>query len=217
MVLGTITTDWISAIGTLIGIPVAGWGIFKLFIKDKDQVQKLKFIEEQVEEFRKQTSQFELQTQLMIESNQLLEKQLQFQSEVYLQTKSKEAVQEELEKQKRKNDIKPRFMFYGANGSGANFTVKLINKGGNAENIKINSVNTDFVSMVPLKENLNIDSEHILSLSGIANPSKTYFNSNQVPCEILISFMNIDGDRYLQKITKSYNGYQVGNPYEDNS
>lgn len=219
MILLSATTDWVSAVGTLVGIPVAAWGIIKLFIKDKDQIQRLKFIEEQVGELRKQTSQFEMQTQIMAEANQLLEKQIEFQSEIYLETKTKEDAKAEVEKQKRKNDIKPRFTFNGGQGSGANFTVTLQNNGGGkAENVKIKSVNTNMVVMNELKEGTIIESGQMLTLNGMANPATTNnMMASQVSCQILISFTNADGDKYLQNISKMYSGYQVGNPYEDNN
>jgi hypothetical protein len=211
----TIATDWITAIAALAGVPVAVWGIFKLFIKDQETAQKLKFIEDEVNELKKQTSQFELQTELMRESNGILKQQFELQAEIHIGTKTKEESKEIIDKQKRKNEIKPRFIFNGGQASGLTFIVTLLNKGKRAEKIQIKSINSDFVDMTPIKEGFGVDEGQILSISGSVNPTKSYYTAAQVACEILISFENEDGDKYLQKVVKGYSGYQIENPYED--
>ena len=49
-------------------------GYFGLKRQQKDNEQKVKYLDEQLNEFRRQTTQFEYQTTLMSESNKIMEK-----------------------------------------------------------------------------------------------------------------------------------------------
>lgn len=215
-ILGTVVTDWITSVGVVLGVPATIYGIFKLFLKDKDKEERLRIAESQVNELRKQTSQFELQTGLMAEANALLAQQLRMQTEIFAETKTKEEAKAEYEKQKRKNDIKPRFAFHGASGSGKDFTLKLVNQGGNSEHVQVESLNAEIFSMASLPANTIIESGHQLVVRGVANNNQPAMAS-QAHGKIALSFTDIDGIKYVQEITKSYNGFQVANPYEDNN
>ncbi len=58
---GIKITELISAIGVLLGIPAAIWGIFKLFLKDKKTEKKLNALEEIVKEQNKLNTNIEKQ------------------------------------------------------------------------------------------------------------------------------------------------------------
>jgi hypothetical protein len=81
-------TDWISAVTSILGIPIYIWGIIKIFKKDKAQVRKLNALEdlahtqnevairitEEINELAKQTSEYQYQSSLMEESNKFVGK-----------------------------------------------------------------------------------------------------------------------------------------------
>lgn len=116
-------TDWVQAIGVLLGVPFAVWSIIKLFLKDKQKEHELTTlkdiaksqnsligrINEQIDELKKQTQQFTYQSYHLNEANQILREQIKIQTEAFLHDKNYKKKSLELEKLKRKSEIKPFF------------------------------------------------------------------------------------------------------------
>lgn len=219
-------TDWISSIGTLIGIPTAAWGIIKLFRKNKEQERKISSLEslataqnkvvlkmgEQVEELSRQTSEFQYQTELMKEANEITRLNLEIQSKNYLKSAETEAEKLELQKLERLSNIKPHFTFSGGTSSPSGFTVRLLNKGNTAREVSLNQIGNDFVFFKQIDNTKEFDKNEKLEISGNANPEKTYFNTNQVPFEFEVSFSDIDGNKYQQLLSRKQNRYKISNP-----
>jgi|SRR5690606_12760556 hypothetical protein len=206
------TADWITAIAALFGIGPIIWGVVKLFLRDKEKEERLKFVQGQLDELKRQTSEFQYQSTLMREANDLLEKQVALQTDMYLQTKDIEHKKLEIEKQKRIAETKPHFVFQTASSSPDGFECKLRNNGATAENIRIHE-NTEFLRMRPLRDNLRAETGQVIEIGGAADMTKTYFNSNQVTGQILISFKDVDKREYFQNIRKTSDGFNIEPPY----
>ena len=94
---------------------------------------------------------------MLKEANELIEKQIELQNTMYLESKKTEEKKEEITMLKRKADLRPRFTNHGSSTGISNFSVKLYNNGGTAVNITIRSVNTDFVIMDSIRKDLMIE------------------------------------------------------------
>ncbi len=205
-------TDWITAIAALFGIGPIVWGLVKLFLKDKEKEERLKFFQEQVDELKRQTSEYQYQSTLMRAANDLLEKQINLQTDIYLKTQDVETKKLEIEKIKRISDTKPHFVFQTAISSPDVFKLKLRNNGATADNIRIES-STDFIKMYPIKTNLRADKGEVIEINGYADRTQTFFNSSQVTGQILIAYKDADGREYLQNISKSGTRHNIDPPY----
>lgn len=219
-------TDWISAIAAAIGIPLALLGFIKLIQKDKDkqaQLDSLKEIaeyqkninsqlQEQVGQLTIQSGEFQYQSSLMFESNQLLEKQISLFSNYFEERQATEKEKFELEQQKRVLEIKPHFIFAGGVSSPDYFQLKLKNKGGTAQNFVIERTNAEFAIINDIQPNVIIESGQILKLQGYANSEKTYLNGNTVNYEINLQFLDVDGNTYYQRISRQNHNYIIDNP-----
>lgn len=219
-------TDWISSIGTLIGIPTAAWGIIKLFRKNKEQERKINSLEslanaqndvvlkmnEQVEELSRQTSEFQYQSELMKEFNEMTRLSFEIQNKNYLKTAETEAEKLELQKLERFSAIKPHFIFSGGKSNPTGFSVSLLNKGYTAKNLSIKQIGNEFATFRQIDNSKEFDKNDKLVIDGNANSSKTHFNSNQVPFEIEISFSDIDGNNYQQVLSRRNNSYKISYP-----
>ncbi len=94
---GITITDWIKAIGVLLGIPVAVWGIISLFRKDKKHGEKLNRLEmlvatqeginqsltEQLGELKAQTEILHNRNLYQIDHNKMTERQLDLELQKY--------------------------------------------------------------------------------------------------------------------------------------
>ena len=169
-------TDIIQAVGVFLGIPVAIWGIFQLFIKDKDKAKQLKALEgialsqntaigkmtEQITELSKQTSQFEFQSFLLKESNDLLKEQIQIQTDAIINDKDHKKKSLDLDIKKRKLEIRP-FLKISGGSSGPNYMgLPMINYGERAYFDGIEQVDTLNINISPsLKESCIIEKNGI--------------------------------------------------------
>lgn len=149
-------TDWISALGTLAGVPLAILGFIFLFVKDKNKEKQLSSLERlansqdelirkmqmQVDQLYTQTIQFQYQSNLMLDHNKLIEKQIEIQTEANLNTMSLEEKKMAFEKQKRLVEIKPHFFVMDGNREGYTFKLSMVNQGHEAHNIDVRIVNS---------------------------------------------------------------------------
>jgi uncharacterized coiled-coil protein SlyX len=211
-------TDWMSAISATVGIPLVIITLYKLLAKDKEKEKRLKAIESiaisqnevveklqgQINELANQTSEFQRQTSLMADANLLLEKQLELQADIYLDSKGIEEKKLEIEEKKRLADIKPYFRYYGGISNPRGFTINFINEGGDAT---INGLDVPVDCLADFREitpKLFKKGEK-MNINGHAN-SNTYFNGNQVPFNILLKFLDEDKNQYTQSISRTRNG-----------
>jgi len=213
-------TDWIQAIGVLLGIPVGVWSIISLFRKDKEKEKQLeslssiatsqneavKMLSEQVEQLTIQSNHFQYQGSLMNEANDLTKQQLAMQYDFYVHGKEVESKKLELEKNKRIAEIKPYFISNLSHSSPEMFKLYLENKGGDAKNIRILNIETKFVWFHPIPKDFSVGKIDVFNISGGPNPENTYFNGNNVTFEINLEFEDIDGNSYYQNIKRLQTG-----------
>jgi hypothetical protein len=222
-----LVTDWMIATGALAGIPLAIWGIITLFIRDKNKERHLKAVEdialsqgsliakmeEQVEQLASQTAQFQYQSFLMVESNKLIERQLEIQTSVFEHTKEANRKKQEIEDQKRMESIRPFFTISGSGAGTHGFYFLLYNQGHDAFDIKIHPVDFQFIEPINIVDNTNIESKKELSLSSSINPLTTTFTNNQVPFEANIQYKDQDDNLYEQNIKREKTGkYKISSP-----
>lgn len=220
-----LITDWINSFAALLGVPLVVWGIIQLFLKNKSQDRKLTSLEnlaksqndvvlkmsEQIQELSRQTSEFQFQSELMKESNLLIQKQIELQNDMYLHSKISEEKKYELQRIESISKIKPHFVFSGGHSSPSGFTVKLLNKGQTARKLSLQQIDNEFAKFSPIDENKEYDNNQKIEISGYADSSKTFYNSNQVPFSIELFFEDIEGNKYKQQVTKDGN-YRVTAP-----
>jgi hypothetical protein len=213
-------TDWIQAIGVLLGIPVGVWSIISLFRKDKEKEKQLeslssiatsqneavKMLSEQVEQLTIQSNHFQYQGSLMKDANDLTKQQLAMQYDFYVHGKEVEHKKLEWEKNKRIAEIKPYFIFNLSHSSPEMFKLNLENKGGDAKNIRIQNIETKFVWFDPIPKDFSVGKIDVFNISGRPNPENTYFNGNNVTFEINLEFEDIDGNSYYQNIKRLQTG-----------
>lgn len=219
-------TDWISAIGVLLAVPITIVSLFKLFRKNKEQERKISSLEtiakeqnsivlqlkSQADQMIIQSGHFQYQASLMKESNRLIEKQLELQTGIFLHDKDTANSQAKLEAQKRLGEIKPHFSFEGSSSGPDGFKLSLQNLGNKAENVSVIEIDNKFVNLQPKIENRNVDNNNLLNINGYPN-AETHFPAIEVPYEVNLNYSDIDGNNYFQKIKKIRNGsYLIEDP-----
>jgi hypothetical protein len=217
-----LITDWINSIAALLGIPIVVWGLIKLFLKDKNQERKLSSLEklavsqdevikkmtEQINELSKQTSEYQFQSVLMKESNSLISKQLELQNDIFFHNKGIEEKKLEIQKIKRLSEIKPHFTNNGGSSNSSNITLTLKNKGNTAKNLSLIKISGEYIIFQKLNSELEIDNGRNIEIkANITSSGRSGDNGNRV-YELELTYENIDGNKYMQKII---NG-KIGNP-----
>lgn len=217
-------TDLIQAVGVGLGFPAAIWGIFKLFIKDKNKEKQINSLEniaisqnaalgkmkEQINELSKQTSQFEYQSLLFKEGNDLLKEQIKIQTDALLSDKDHKAAYLELEKKKRKSEIRPFFKPNGGHAGGTGFSLPFINFGGRAYFEGIEEINTSNITIMPQsKVQKVIEKSSNYDFLAKANGNNLGHN---VPFEVNLLFHDEDGNKYIQNIKGLGLGAKIETP-----
>lgn len=206
-------TDIIQALGIGLGFPTAVWSTFSLFIKDKVKTRQLKSLEdiaisqnlainimtEQIKELSKQTAQFEYQSFLFNEANDLLKEQIRIQTDALLNDKDHKAAYLELERTKRKSEIKPFFKPTGGHTAGIVLTLPFANFGERAYFEGIEEIDTEHIMIMPqsLSERVIEKNENYDFTAKSTND--TYLGHN-VPFEVNLLFYDEDKNKYKQNI-----------------
>lgn len=215
-------TDWISSIASLLGIPIIIWGIIKLFIKDKSQERKLNSLEnlaisqneitkkmaEQINELAKQTSEYQYQSELMKESNNLISKQIELQNDIFLHNQVTEEKKLELQKIKRINELKPYFINNGGSSNSEKISISLKNKGNTAKNLRLEKIEGNFINFKKLNTEIEFEQNKILEIVGTISSSGRNFDNSQRAFKAEIYFEDMDGNKYKQRIIDS----KIGKP-----
>src|SRR5882762_6721081 len=98
---GIPITDWIQAIGALIGVVGGVYAFFKLFSRDNDKEKQINGLIKMVEQTTMQTQQLSNQSGHMEESNRLFKEQIQvFKEGLLLQRSDQEQKEREKEIEK---------------------------------------------------------------------------------------------------------------------
>lgn len=223
-------TDWIEAIGVGLTVPVSLWGVISLFIKDRNKERKLTALEElaksqnqivsslqeQVNQLSRQTGEFQYQSSLMREQNNIFEKQLELQIEIFEHEKGLDMVhyeievkKSEIENQKRINDIRP-FLFSPTNMSASgSFRLDLINRGGSLSNLKLIPINDRLVNFTGIPDNTNIDKGASYKINCQLKPDKRDIGFNQINFEFNLEYEDMDGNKYQQNVQRINTGQYI--------
>jgi TolA-binding protein len=224
-------TDWIQSIGVLLGVPSVVWGVVSLFRKNKEQERKILSLEniakeqnEIVKQLKAQVDQMILQSEnqryqssLMLDSNKLIEKQIEIQISAFHHDKNIEEQKMALEKKKRLNEIKPYFISANSASSPSDFYVNLENKGGSAINLRIEEIIAKNICFNSLGNNLRIDTGSRVKIQGRVANEQTFTNENNVFFEIKLIYEDVDNNAYYQEIKRMNTGqYIVNEPISNN-
>ena len=220
-------TDLIQAIGVGLGFPAAVWGIFKLFIKDQDKARQIKSLEnisisqnsaidkmtDQIAELSKQTSQFEYQSLLFKEGNELLKDQIKIQTDALLNDKDHKAAYLELERKKRKSEIRPFFKSTGSAYSGEqDFRLPFVNFGGRANFERIEEIDSSNITIIhQCRKERIIEQNDIYEFQAIA---KGRFHGHNVPFEVNLIYYDADKNKYKQNIKGTGLSANIEAPHE---
>lgn len=209
-------TDWIQAIGVIIGAPAAVFAMFKLGRKDKELERKLNSLEtiagqqaEIAKQMIVQSGQMQYQSSLMAGSNKLLEEQIQIQIDRFSHHKDITERALELESKKRISEIRPYFVTNGGFSSNSGFQIEFLNKGGDATDVTLELTNAEFVQLIPLTSNLKVNNGKKFTLNGSARIDRTYFTNNMVPFDIQFRFKDVDGNNYSQNVQRLASGQVI--------
>lgn len=204
--------NWIMAAAAAWGAIELIRGYFKLKQQQKENEQRVNFLSDQLNEFKRQTTQFEYQTSLMSESNQIIEKGIDNLTKILGRGQEAEEERMEIERQRRILEIRPFFNPRSGHSSQSDFGIKLTNQGGAATDFRIIAVSNNTITVSPIKKERTIEKGQELEISGRSNVAETNYNANLVSAQILLGYADIDGNKYQQNIIKNYNGHQVGLP-----
>lgn len=201
--------NWIMALAAAWGIFEIIRGHFKLRKQQKENEQKIDFFNEQLNEFRKQTTQFEYQTSIMNENNKILENGIG--NLIGILGKGQEAENQklEIERPRRLIDIRPNFVFSTSSSNPSRFEIGLRNHGGTASDFKIIDVSNETIRVDPINQQTIVERGQELRVMG--RPAQGQ-NANLATGQILLGFSDIDGNEYQQNIIKNYHGFQIGLP-----
>ena len=216
-------TDWIQATGVLLGVPITIWGIFKLFLKDKQRELEVKALKDmalaqegivlklsqEIEEITKQTQEFRYQSVLLNDSNELLREQIKIQTDAHISNADHKNEMLKLENKKRLSDIKPFIIFNGANSSGHEFFIRLKNIGKRASLIEIDNKEPERVAFksIPTK---TLNENQTTEISGKMIGEAAKLSTGTITFEAYLIIEDEDNNRYNQRIKGT--GSQLGQP-----
>lgn len=220
-------TDWIQAMGMLLGVPATIWGIFKLFKKNKEHEQTISALEQIVKEqndvvkqlkehvhyMDKQSEHHKFLASLMLETNKLLEKQFELQTDALFHNKDVEQQKIDIEQQKRINAIKPYFITDTSGSDVNSIYSNLINNGADALNVRTRVVKAENISFTSLIPNLRIEQGSRIEIKGRISAQAQHLNGRNAPFTIKLIFSDVDNNEYYQLINREKTGrYMVSEP-----
>lgn len=213
---GIPITDWVQALGALIGVLGGVYAFYKLFTRDKDKEKQIDSLIKMAEQTTMQTQQLSNQSGHMEESNRLFREQIEVFKEGLLLQRSDQEQKErekEIERRLRKNDIKP--LFYQDNGSGTNTNLRidLKNKGGQARTLKIEMIEgADYLRIDERVYNNTVaKGEDVTLVFRSLDESR---NANNFEYLFDLVFENMDSDKYSQRFKCRGISCKIGQPIE---
>lgn len=215
-------TDWIQSIGVILGIPITIWGVFQLFIKDKEKELQITYLKElassqnemvtnlksQVDQLILQTGEFKYQSSLMLDSNEILRGQFELQNNMFKHSKEEGELRLKIDKLRRSSEIRPFFVpgtYF--NYSSSNFGISLKNKGGIAQKISLDTKEFPFklASNPKLSDRVAKNGEVIMNFDRIFQNNENKYSpiANNV-IQMRIHFEDEDNEEYFQIIKILY-------------
>lgn len=221
-------TDLIQAIGISLGFPAAAWGIIQLFRKDKDKESQLNSLNdiaisqnslirkmtEQINELSKQTAQFEYQSLLFKESNELLKEQIKLQNDSLISGKEHNEKNLELDKKKRKSEIRPFFKYRSVQYSGNTLSLFLGNFGERAYLKEIEEIDTQNgdIQLPPNFIDKAIENNQPITFTGFLKHGRLFGVNTEF--EVNLKYVDEDHNLYKQNIKSDGSKFIIGNPEE---
>jgi len=222
-----LVTDWIQAIGILIGVPLTILSIFRLFRENREKNEKLRVLEdisishnamlgkmkEQISELQNQTDTFIIHNQLVKESNLLHQQQVeilkesiesgQIQSEKYLQSLDKT----------RKADFKPYFRKAGGLSTSERIRMEIRNVGEKAVMDEPEVMENPHVWVkYQYQANALFENNKIAVIEISTKNRENAFRDNNV--EFKIYYSNAHGDKYYQQVKFKGSQYTLEPPVD---
>ncbi len=197
-------------------------GDYKNLKKNKNQERKINSLEnlaisqdkmirkmtEQINELAKQTSEYQYQSVLMKESNNLISNRIELQNDIFLHNKGVEEKKLEIQEIKRLSEIKPHFINIGGGSDPSNISIRLKNKGATAINLTLNKIRGEFITFQKSNPETEIDNGKNIEIKGnIFSSGRNQDNGNR-DYELELTYEDIDGNKYKQKIENR----KTGNP-----
>lgn len=201
--------NWIMALAAVWGVFEIIRGYFKLKKQQTENKQRIIFFTDQLNEFRKQTTQFEYQTSIMNENNKIIETGIGNLIGILGRGQEAEEQRREMEAQRRIIEIRPNFTFTNGSSNPNRFEIGLRNQGGTASNFRIIDISNDTIAVNPINRDQIAQRGNELRIIGTPVGGN---NANTLSAQILLGFSDIDGNQYQQNIIKNYHGYEIGVP-----
>jgi len=216
MVLLTISNFWTEALPNWVMALAAAWGVYeiirghyKLRRQQNENEQKINYLNDQLNELRKQTTQFEYQTKLMNENNGILERGIENLTGILGQGQEAEEQRLEIDRQRRIIEIRPFFVFAGGSSNPGHFSIRLRNQGGTATNFRVLDQSNETLSTLPLNAERIVQRGQELEVVGRPAPGQ---NANLLSGHILLGFVDEDENQYQQNIIRNSGSVQIGLP-----
>ncbi|MDB5006243.1 MAG: hypothetical protein JWP45_636 [Mucilaginibacter sp.] len=155
-----------------------------------------------------QTGEFQHQTNLMIDQNQILKAQLELQSKAVINTEKFQLEAQVLEQQIRRTAVKPDFVIRQTGISQGYYTLQIANLGPIASNLNALSIQPDNLIITTERTEVRTNSANTLNISYFPN-----LNFNQISFKIRISYTDQDDNNYRQDIAAVSGNATIGKPY----
>jgi hypothetical protein len=196
-------TDWIQAIGVILAFLVSIPALFKLFAKDKERSEQIESLRKMAESQSLSTSNLidqleetKRQTLLLAESNEILKAQGEFQKSMFLKENSTNQERLDLDKLKRRNEIKPYFILGGSSRTGLAYHIVIKNTGKFAKNITITYSNLNNIEFSSLNSSMDhISNDGSFALKATIKDVGFLFTYN-----VDLNFTDEENNHYVQKI-----------------
>tara|TARA_R110000868_G_scaffold345571_1_gene606704 strand:- start:130 stop:690 length:561 start_codon:yes stop_codon:yes gene_type:complete len=179
----------------------------------REQNEIVKQLKNQADQMIIQSGQMQYQSSLMNDSNKLLEKQIELQSNMFLHNQGIEEQKLSLERQRIMSKIKPYFVKQGSNSNADRFYANFTNKGKEAKNLTIQELDVSLVRLQIPKLNLRIDQGGAFNLEGTPRKDTGNISPEQVTYQIELQYQDAENNQYTQRVEKLRGGgYEVGEP-----
>jgi hypothetical protein len=214
-------TDWIQAIGVLLGVPATIIGFFALFQKSKKNEEKLQAlgdiaisqnalvgkVNSQIVEMQNQSEIMKAHNVLVKEGNDILKEQITTQYQVLLDNKTYKKEYLSIVEKSRLHKLKPFFVHNGGAGSQQSFTYNLKNIGERAIIAQVpNLVREQSILNPQYRENDMIEKDAEVSIS-ITPKMELKKQVTELRESFELHYTDAEGNGYEQNI--KFNGHSL--------
>ena len=216
---GIPLTDWLQAIGAIIAIIAAIVGFIQLYKDSKEKQSQINTLTKLANESALQTNHLSSQVDEMIKGNTLLTENVNLiQRTVSIKEESLNIQHEknELDKQQRKNEIKPVFTIIQHNLNDNRIILNLQVERGIAKFIKVEEQQVEKIHIIAECNHLDnlIPQKQVMELQIKSNPT-IHLEINKINLNVRLFYKDINDNLYYQEIEGVYdNGLNIHEPIE---